>query len=1069
MAVFEENIIRLPKPNYDYITDDEAAGKALNEISKHNIIGVDTECTALDPFLAKLSLLQIGIPNKSFVFDIRYDTDNSSLHPEKLFPVLKNNKIKKILQNAAFDMKLIKTKFGFYLENIYDTMLVEQLFNLGLGFKGASLAAIVLKYLNIHMDKEPQNTFSDYDQKFQPYQLEYAANDVIVLRELMDLQMSNIKHHGFEGVSQLEFDFVKPLCEMELNGITMDVDKWRIMTSDIDEEKKVASEIVSSILNANEAQTTLFGVSLVNIDSNLQLKKALSKYGLELNSTDVNELQKHAGMPIIDALLDYRKAQKFISTYGETLLGKIHPITGRLHTEFKQMVSTGRMSSSNPNLQNIPKKQKYRSCFIAKPGYSLLTSDMSGAELRILGNMSEDPIFIQSYANGIDLHTRTASEVFGVPMDKVTVEMRNAAKAINFGLCTTEDTEIITENGIKKIIACEINERASHDIGNDVIIDKAFMGEKEVFELITEYGYSIELTADHLVKIINSKGEYTDVPLSNLDINNDLVCIKKGSLLFPTKEVLFDKFGVCKNTNYKCLNLPDKMDLNWAAFLGLFVSEGSVFKTKGRDAYSTVSFGFSKNNSNFIEKINLLFDRLFGERVSKPKNKYERYVINSVLLAEWLVTILDIRTDNKTNEIRIPDCIKKSPRKYQIEFLRWLFEGDGSVKLNGNSYSITYSSKSYRLIKELQTMLLNFGIISSIRNETRKDYPDEIYYELRIVSNQSRILFFNNIGFVTDYKNDRCALSNLKCNRSSYFVGRHGERISNILFNNCVSDQLKKRFYKKRYNDNIGSIYLKELSLYDNFFKFIYENGIVPLSVKSIKSKGIKKVYDLSIDNHQYFLANGFIIHNCYGLTKIGLSRRLKIPENKAENMINKYFDRYRGIKKYLDKAATDAVKYGFSRTISGRKRFYNVPSWEHPDRKKIVSSIQRQGKNAGIQGANADTIKKAMVVLVDRLEKGGYDAKLLLTVHDEIVVEASNEQRYEVAKVVSKSIVDGFGEYFSLIPMESDTLVGPCWLKNACEAKNAEGKKCGCKEMISVPDEKYGSKIVCKTCGGLI
>jgi DNA polymerase I len=638
MAVFEENLIKLPKPNYKYITSEEEAKKAMEEISRHSIMSIDTECTALDPFKAKMSLIQIGVDRANYVFDIRGDTEFSDYTLDILIPILTNEKIKKILQNAAFDMKLIKLNTGYYLKNVYDTMLAEQLLHLGLKFGRANLGALVLKHLGIHMDKEPQGSFSDYYQKFKPYQLEYAANDVVVLREIMSSQMMNIKKYGLEAAADLEFDFLKPMCEMELNGITMDVDKWRVIMSDIDDERREAENKIASILNANESQNTLFGVSLINIDSNVQLKKALRKYGLEIDSTDVSELQKHAGLPLVDAILTYRKTQKLISTYGEALLDKISEITGRLHTDFRQMVSTGRMSSSNPNLQNIPKKQKFRSCFIAKPGYSLLTSDMSGAELRILGNVSADPIFVESYANGIDLHTRTASEVFKVPMENVTKEMRGAAKAINFGLC--------------------------------------------------------------------------------------------------------------------------------------------------------------------------------------------------------------------------------------------------------------------------------------------------------------------------------------------------------------------------------------------------------------------------------------------YGLSKYGLARRLKITEKKAEEMIETYFDRYRGVKKYLDQAASSSISNGYSSTISGRKRFYDVPGWEHPDRKRIVASIKRRGMNAGIQGANADTIKKAMVLLVDRLEQGGYDAKLVLTVHDEVVVEAKDDQRYEVAEVVSSSLVDGFGYYFHLIPMEADTLIGPCWLKDPCEVKNNEGNKCNCNEMKAIPDEKYGTKIVCSKCG---
>jgi DNA polymerase-1 len=199
-------------------------------------------------------------------------------------------------------------------------------------------------------------------------------------------------------------------------------------------------------------------------------------------------------------------------------------------------------------------------------------------------------------------------------------------------------------------------------------------------------------------------------------------------------------------------------------------------------------------------------------------------------------------------------------------------------------------------------------------------------------------------------------------------------------------------------------------------------------------------------------------------MSPVGLSKRLKITKKEAEVMINKYFNRYRGIKRYLDRAGQEAVRNRYSVTASGRRRYYNMPAFDHPDRKIIQGSIERQGMNAGIQGSNADTIKESMILLVQRLE--GYDARLLLTVHDEVVVEAREDIVNEIAPIVSQSLIDGFGKYFSLIPMESSTLIGPCWLKGACEERLPSGKKCDNLEMKFVEDSKYGSKLVCNSCG---
>ncbi len=198
-----------------------------------------------------------------------------------------------------------------------------------------------------------------------------------------------------------------------------------------------------------------------------------------------------------------------------------------------------------------------------------------------------------------------------------------------------------------------------------------------------------------------------------------------------------------------------------------------------------------------------------------------------------------------------------------------------------------------------------------------------------------------------------------------------------------------------------------------------------------------------------------------YGLSKFGLSRHLKISEKEADDMIISYFNRYKGVKRSLDTAARNAVRKRYSTTVSGRKRFYTLPPYGNPEFKSKKRAIEREAKNAEIQGANADTIKESMIYTVDRLERGGHDAKLLLTVHDELIVEVREDQRYEVAELVSKSLIDGFGKYFSLIPMEADSLIGPCWLKSECEHN-----KCGGTEMEFAEDKKYGTKIKCKKCG---
>jgi len=439
--IVNDNLVDMPKPNYSYITNTEEALRNLELIERYDVIEVDTETTGLDPFVDKVVLLQLGVINKSYVFDVRKGNVNAQIFK----PLLKNKKNLKILQNAVFDYEMLKTNFNIEINRMYCTMIAEQLIYLGL-HTPSNLQYLVAKYLSLNMPKDITHSFENYNQKYQEYQLRYAANDVSVLQAIYNLQLSRLRKDGLMRVAQLEFEFIKALSEMELNGMLLDVPKWKNIIGEMVIERDKLRIQLHNVFNKTVNQTTLFDVSLLNLDSPLQLVKGLNSLGVEVESTDIKELVKYKDNSVVSLLLKYRKYEKFITTYGDAMINRIHPKTGRLHTSFKQMVDTGRLSSSNPNLQNIPKEQRYRSCFIARPGYKLITSDMSQAELRILAEYSKDPSFLEAYRTGEDIHVRTCCDVFGVTKEEVEIDKnlpedhpdkkgyRNAVKAINFGL-----------------------------------------------------------------------------------------------------------------------------------------------------------------------------------------------------------------------------------------------------------------------------------------------------------------------------------------------------------------------------------------------------------------------------------------------------------------------------------------------------------------------------------------------------------------------------------------------------------------------------------------------------------
>ena len=261
------DIQSLPTPNYEYIKKEARAREVLSELDNYNVLEVDTEGTALDPYECRTTLVQIGVPGKAYVFDIRSDLPDIDIHGSLFKDIFTDKSKLKILQNANYDMKVLKAQFGYYVENVYDTMISEQLLHLGTKMRGFALSNLVDKYLHMQMEKEPRLTFQDYGQTFTNKQLSYAAKDVIILDVIRNMQMEQINHHSLEAALQLELDFIKPLAEMELNGILLDVDKWRIIMKEVNAEAVILRAAIEQALSSTQEQTALFGVSTINIDS----------------------------------------------------------------------------------------------------------------------------------------------------------------------------------------------------------------------------------------------------------------------------------------------------------------------------------------------------------------------------------------------------------------------------------------------------------------------------------------------------------------------------------------------------------------------------------------------------------------------------------------------------------------------------------------------------------------------------------------------------------------------------------------------------------------------------------
>lgn len=421
--------------NYELINTNNRVLPSIEEINttKFTELAVDTETTGLNPYYSNVLLIQIATPEKVYIYDC---TKLKDLSPVK--KILEEEKYLKILQNAKFDFKMLKHHYKIEMNNIFDTMLAERILTAGIS-REISLKAITGKYLNRYMDKSVRSSFVNSNGNFTETQLKYAAEDVIVLHPIYKIQKIQLEKHNLTQIGELEFKTLVAVGDMELNGVKLDKEKWRKLIVEAGKNKdKVEKELLAILTKnkASEEQQSLFdNMHSINLNSSMQLLKAFKKIGIDLPDTSNKTLKEHGEKEAIKCLLEYRKYEKLITSFGDNMLQLINDKTGRIHPDFYQFgADTGRFSCQNPNVQQIPSSHEFRECFIAENGYKLITGDYSQAELRILADLSKDEGFIKAFRSGGDLHKLTASQMFNVPVEEVSKKMRSAAKTINFGL-----------------------------------------------------------------------------------------------------------------------------------------------------------------------------------------------------------------------------------------------------------------------------------------------------------------------------------------------------------------------------------------------------------------------------------------------------------------------------------------------------------------------------------------------------------------------------------------------------------------------------------------------------------
>ena len=439
-----------PEVNYTIILDEKSLRQWIKRLSKAGVFSLDTETTSLDTLCAEL----VGISftdhaGEGAYLPLAHDYVGAPLQVSLkdaltcLRPLLEDSKIGKIGQNLKYDRSVLQN-YGIDLKGIrFDTMLESYVLN-STGSRH-DMNTLALKYLGYQVVKyeevagsgKSQVSFSQVDVERAGH---YAAEDADIAMRLHEkiypqLQLEPALCSVLETI---EIPLVSVLSRVERNGVRVDCDMLSNHSIELGEriaqiEKKAhaAAGVAFNIASPRQIQEVLFEkLDLPIISKTPKGQPSTAEHVLQ-------ELAEDHKLPRL--ILEYRSLSKLKSTYTDKLPELVSPLTGRVHTSYHQAaVATGRLSSSNPNLQNIPVRteegRRIRQAFIPDPGHVLVAADYSQIELRIMAHLSADEGLLSAFANDADIHRATAAEVFSIKPSKVTDDQRRSAKAINFGL-----------------------------------------------------------------------------------------------------------------------------------------------------------------------------------------------------------------------------------------------------------------------------------------------------------------------------------------------------------------------------------------------------------------------------------------------------------------------------------------------------------------------------------------------------------------------------------------------------------------------------------------------------------
>ena len=436
--------IKTTQHEYQLIENEDELRRIYDFFITKEFVSIDTETTSTDAISAELVGLSFSAEeSKAFYVPVPANYEEALKVVQIFKPLYESDKIMKIGQNIKYDYEVL-TRYGVTLQGkMFDTMIAHYLIQPELHHNMDYMAETLLGYQTIHIEEllGPKGKKQKNMRDLSPTDIyEYAAEDADITLRLKNVLEPRLKELGVEELFwNIEMPLVRVLADMELNGVCLDTealqDTSKIFTERMKQyEQEIYKEAGEefNISSPKQVGDILFG-KLQIMD-----KPKKTKTGQYVTSEEVLQSLENKS-PIVRNILNYRGMKKLLSTYIDALPKLINPRTGHIHTSFNQaLTATGRLSSSDPNLQNIPVRtddgKEIRKCFIPEEGCLFFSADYSQIELRIMAHLSEDENMMEAFREGHDIHRATAAKIWHVDIDKVTDAQRKKAKQANFGI-----------------------------------------------------------------------------------------------------------------------------------------------------------------------------------------------------------------------------------------------------------------------------------------------------------------------------------------------------------------------------------------------------------------------------------------------------------------------------------------------------------------------------------------------------------------------------------------------------------------------------------------------------------